>query len=825
MPDPDDDLRRLAHRALAEEVATVDVDAGLGAIRQRLESASPFPTVAGRHRWWAAAAATLLVVTGVSAIAWTASRDDGSIGAPPTAPAPPGSAAPAPDSVAPAGTAIAEPAVVVAGHRVTIIPAGGIERNCSDIVIAAPVDVSSPIGLLTNGTWDATEPTMPACIGDTTAESLTFVVAADLPPGRWNLCIGDAFEPAGCALVTVVAPGASPGTEPSATSATSSPGTAPGSSVATSPPGSAPAGTRVAAGGVVTISPSRATTRDCNETIAVTRLDEPAAGRLGFIREGRWYADPLLQVDVELGACNSEPSADALTFVVPRDVPAGRYEMCLARPSGDLVDPGPDQVGCTTVEVLAVPEHDCFLVAVAPPTSADGSAPGEAATEPPDQPGLPWRVRWGAAAPAAVWQHLGTPPASWERDVAVASGTALAAGTYRALVVPVGDPPSGDIWIDVVDLSARCTRRYVVGEGVTAEAAQQLAQAWIDALAAQAPEPLRQPGVPYFVRETIQEPPYFAISDHLADGTRIGRLSDTGIAALYPPTTLADGSTVALDGDLTDLARCENLPLVRSNDGAVGPLHAVARVARSFAVTPDGRVLAFRDVCPDGTRWGDAGTRLELLVLDPAAPDDPPEVVLSVDAEPDQLLFDDGARIRAAGELRIDHVSLDGRYAAVADPYNSEDLRWHVLDLAEHGFVDLPSACALPGQIAAPPRFLDDAVVVARLCANQRTTAEHPQASIGSGDLQVEVIELATRALESSSSIPGAGAHSYSRTANVSARRADDGTIWVLLTANGGVDQESAVYLLHEGRSGRVGSPEWAFSAADLIHPWDQPPG
>jgi hypothetical protein len=304
------------------------------------------------------------------------------------------------------------------------------------------------------------------------------------------------------------------------------------------------------------------------------------------------------------------------------------------------------------------------------------------------------------------------------------------------------------------------------------------------------------------------------------------------MAPLFPGFTLADGSTIELEGD-RDFGRCANQSLTRVSGGLPEPLHSDLTEARSIGVTSTGMVIAGRDVCPAGTRWGDPGTRWELVALDPAAQASEPTILLTRESDPSQIQFNDGQVVIAMGEMLVDDISPDGRYVALQDLFHTEKSKWHVLDLETPGQVlPIESTCELAGDIVGPPRFVGDGiVVVARVCGEPHTGSASPYEQIGSGDVQVEAIDLtATEPSERivwHGSAPGLGADSYTRTVELSARRDDDGAMWAMLTGGGGVELSSHTFALHGDDAieiTRAGYWMFAFDPADLISPWDELP-
>ncbi len=334
--------------------------------------------------------------------------------------------------------------------------------------------------------------------------------------------------------------------------------------------------------------------------------------------------------------------------------------------------------------------------------------------------------------------------------------------------------------------------------------------------------------VGYFARRYIEEPPTFAIDRFDADGSAAGSLTDEELAPLVAHHVLPDGSTLTLEGPRPS-GRCINRPLTRGDGATSTELAPELNEARSIGVTSSGVVIATRDVCPAGARWGDPGTRWEVVAFDPAGAEGP-QTLFTRSADATQIQFDDGTVIVAMGEMLVDDISANGRYVALQDLYNTEDAKWHLVDLTAPGqLMTIASSCPIAGDIVGPPRFVGDGiVVVTRLCASIDTGDTSVEATMGIGDLQVEAVDLTAvdpgDAVVWHGSVPGLGADSYSSTAGLSARLAPDGTPWAIVTGGGGVETPSHTFVLHGGESieiTRDGYAAFAFDPADLVYPWD----
>ncbi len=577
----------------------------------------------------------------------------------------------------------------------------------------------------------------------------------------------------------------------------------------------------VVAGEVVTISPAGVVQRACRDIVTATLLDANAP-LVGQIVDGRWVTPGSGDTDVTYPECEGTESDGSVSFVVPIEVPAGAYEMCLTEAG--------DRVACAGVRVAAAANQRSACVAEpqAPPSLVDGSPPGSATIE---SVGTARSARWGDPdSPLTVVQGLDALVDPQPLDDAVANGRAVTAGAMQALVIPVGDPPISEIMIALRDTTDACLRLYRVGPGLLLDEATELARKWVDALAAG--DPVAGQGhvtvdAEYFARRFTNEPPTFAIDRFSADSRAAGSLTNEEVALLFTRHVLPDGSTLKLAGPRPD-GRCINQPLTRTG-GAGGASSAELTEARSFGVTPDGLVIIGRDVCPAGTRWGDPGTHWELIAFDPSAGDEP-RILFTRDADPTQIQFDDGTVIIAMGEMLVDDISADGRYVAVRDLYHTETSKWHLIDLTAPGQLKLiDSSCPLAGDIVGQPRFIgDDIVVVARLCASLVTNAPSSADQIGSGDLRIEVVDLTPSVPDAAivwhGSVSGLGPHGYSRTAGLSARLAADGTPWVIVTGGGDIETPSRSFVLHGGEHTEISRPgydSFAFDPLDLIEPWD----
>jgi hypothetical protein len=116
---------------------------------------------------------------------------------------------------------------------------------------------------------------------------------------------------------------------------------APATSATTVPEALASAGavaepTVVLTGGEVTITPAEIVERACDLRVRTVRRDGAAIGEVGVISPGSWAAGGSVEVG-ESCAGSDTVSDEPLTVAVPRNMPAGIYDLCL---TADLAAPG-----------------------------------------------------------------------------------------------------------------------------------------------------------------------------------------------------------------------------------------------------------------------------------------------------------------------------------------------------------------------------------------------------------------------------------------------------------------------------------------------------
>lgn len=500
-------------------------------------------------------------------------------------------------------------------------------------------------------------------------------------------------------------------------------------------------------------------------------------------------------------------------------------------PAPSTTGPTTGRTTDTTIEsavnaTIADDQAACESEPVAPPSLVDGTQPGDPEIEEYDSGSS---ARWGTSiSTSSVSQSLGPVSDTSRIDDAVANGRVISAGSWQAVTLPVGDPPLGQIQIHLRNTTEGCIRVYFVGPGLYSDEAQSLAEDWVAALASGVP--VEPPAIDelefgYFGRRF--EFPGFEIDEFDRVGSVRRTLPDDEVTGLFPK--LADGTGVELRSDRSE-GRCDNRPLVRVDDPESDPVDPALPEARSIVVGPDGSILAIRDVCPAGTRWGDPGTSSELVVLDPTAQDPTVETLRTWQSDPELIVVDDGTTVITRGERTLADVSPDGRYVSVQ--VNDGDVSsWNVLNLANDAATVNPfSTCEQAGDIVGPPRFVsDDIVVVARVCSPLHTGEIDEDTR--DGDVQVDAIDLAAEqpgdAILWNGSVSGLKVDEFTRTVGLSARMTADGTIWAIVTGNGGLETSSPSYVLHGTEATditRRGYRTFAFDPADLVTEFDSRP-
>ncbi len=469
----------------------------------------------------------------------------------------------------------------------------------------------------------------------------------------------------------------------------------------------------------------------------------------------------------------------------------------------------------------------CERDPLTPPSLVDRSPPGEAVIA---DTGDGRIARWGDLdSTFAVSQVLDAPvDASW-LDTAIDTERAITVGQWQATSIPVSDPPLGSITIYLRNTTDGCLRAYFVGPGLFVDQAEAVATSWVESLAAEQPVPgpgHDDLGADYFGRRVRPlDTPSFAIDALSGTGITEDTLTNEQLEPLFDDGRLGDGTGIRLTGTPSE-NRCVNRPIARSNGPSSQDTAFALSEARSIATAGD-ILLATRDVCPSGTRWGDPGTFSELVSVDTS--DDAATVVSrrTWESDPEQIVFEDAARVIALGERTLADTSPDGRYVAIREQYDGDAARWEVLDLDEGAMsLSTPTACDGAGDVVGPPRFVGDGIVViARACDTAAGAAEGQPVGV-----QVDAIDLSTSdpagQVVWSATPPGLGVDGFTRSVDVSARRDATGTIQVIITGNGDLDRAGASFALQDQsviELTRPGYVLFAFEPEELITRFDTP--
>lgn len=421
----------------------------------------------------------------------------------------------------------------------------------------------------------------------------------------------------------------------------------------------------------------------------------------------------------------------------------------------------------TTVAPQAV---DCPQPPTPPPSLADGSPVGEPTVTDADKGLGTVTYTWGTGV-AAVSQ--GAPPGivqSWDDP-----GDYLS-GVWTSMVIQ--ELPDGPYSVLLFDLATGCDRFYTWSEVTDRTEVEAVALDWVRALGADSvlPEdrrPALTPDVPYVAQRVglsldgDEEPlvTYLRIDD---GGTRLTGLTDDeiGLDADYP-IDLGAGRRIGLvSGRQWEPCPGEQPTALGDGESIAVDSRILADPVSSIAGHPSGWVVVTRGVCPDGMSWGQPGTAIELVRHHVDDPDVEPLVVGRIDPEPNGLEF-------LRGRWQVRTVDGSGRFAGVWEATSVETGTFHVVDmLAPDGStttpLELPSGCEAAGDIVAPPRFADGAVVIARACVD--------------ATLVVDVISLTDRTLTWSQTVEGEAPRSDDGSIAGLSAIADDGEIWVLAT-------------------------------------------
>lgn len=331
--------------------------------------------------------------------------------------------------------------------------------------------------------------------------------------------------------------------------------------------------------------------------------------------------------------------------------------------------------------------------------------------------------------------------------------------------------------------------------------------------------------VPYLVRRQLAtvDPVSglpFELRDIAPDGTDLGRSTADVVQLAGFPADLGTGISMGLStndavGPVDGRCRVQGIG-VRGAPDAVGVAPTIP--GGSSMVGNGNRIVVARDVCPDGTRWGDPGTFFELVAYDPSLPEPEGTTLTTIEPDPSKVLFDDGTVVYSTDELVARSISPSGAFVSVLEPLNTEDWRWHVYrtDVAG-GPVVFGSSCESPGDIVGRPAFpSDDVVVLARRCSGA-----------GGDDLYVEAVSLDDLQPIWSQPVEGVEINSYTQAVDgVSATDVGD-ELWVIVASSGGVEQPVRAALVNGDdeiditRGDGFDVQRYAFTAAELVDAGD----
>lgn len=407
---------------------------------------------------------------------------------------------------------------------------------------------------------------------------------------------------------------------------------------------------------------------------------------------------------------------------------------------------------------------------------------------------------------------------------------------YRGLVAPYGwdtsvppDVPACEGELTAAPLEVRVPealgrgeyRFCIVGDGVAegcalVEVRGVLTSTTVPATTTTSPLPTPDTlPVGYVERRFVDEPPYFELREVAPDGSLLGQPTAEVLDELLRREIVTGvGGNVRLLPEEQLYGRCDGREVAPAGGSTEVPPE-LATPARSLAATMDGVVVFGVDVCPEGAQWGDEGTRFELRRIDLATGT---TTVLHVRESGDgNTFFEDRDVVYAGGELLVESVSPDGAFVAVAEPYTTENVRYHVFSAESAGDpVELGSACPDPHDLVGPPQFVGDGrVVVARECSPVEEEV---------GGLIVELVSLETREPLWSVAVDGVAIDSYSHTVSLDAAEVE-GRVWALVSGSAGVEQPIRAAAVTDGVEQPLpGDAIVAFDPQELIEPWDPYP-
>lgn len=563
-------------------------------------------------------------------------------------------------------------------------------------------------------------------------------------------------------------------------------------------------------GGTLTITPDGEINPYC---LGLADIAPVVDGRVGepigqILSDGTWVR-ATDKVPLTYPLCLPPATSGAVTLALPTDLALGDYVVCI----------GGGAAGCGLVAVDGASEPTCWTEPLAPPALVDGRAAGEPQVE----AGAGGRsvATWGGGSFAAVRQSFGIEPDP--RAFAAAMTEPVVNGSWEAAIVQVFEPAPGRTDLVFRNLADGCQRAYSLDSGYTFLEVQTFAGQWLAALVdgtpvpdvrhADAPSP-----VPYVASRSVddrdRESVGVAVHDIGRDGTDLGERPDSEVREEFEfPVDLGDGRRIGLVpwGDLS--GRCVNREIISIGSGPLVDAAKAIGAARSIAGNESGMVVVGRDVCPEGTRWGDDGTQFELVAYDLADSGSTPVLLDRRNADPDQILFDDGvSTVSAFGELMADSVSPDGHFVGVRESTQIESHRWRVYSArGGDAALELSPSCDDHGDLVGRPDFVGDGlVVVARECSP--VTGEI-------GQLVVEAVSLDDLEVAWSRAVDIVQINSYTGALDDLSATVVDGEVWVLLSGSADSPAPPRAALVHGDDEVEITRPafwRFAFELADL---------
>ncbi len=263
----------------------------------------------------------------------------------------------------------------------------------------------------------------------------------------------------------------------------------------------------------------------------------------------------------------------------------------------------------------------CRDVPSPPVWLVDGSSPGEAAIRT-DADGA-MTAQWGDDAVAVM--QVAPRPDSDSFEIVDGTEQLVTAGTFRAAVVPVDDPPLSPIGISLDD--GNCEREYVVGPGIELADAIAYAQDWVDALEVDASLSINTTSTDICVSVPLQAMSWCEPLDSDGStgltGLTLDRSDVWVVTAVAPngssfesPSSIARSSAIPGTDKvhLIDVRRAGSCAAISTPDGPAGGCKPVgpAAVAKPLvAINGDGDAVVFDE------------NNVASVIYDGTDPDDP----------------------------------------------------------------------------------------------------------------------------------------------------------------------------------------------------------